>query len=716
MRVKLFILTAVFISLAVVGSGFLPQISFPTAKAGQDVTVVIRPHDSEKPNDGNQKAHDTLFISDNDSAQGDNEGLFVGDGPSGTAYDGHTLHAIQAFDLAHLSEGGSIPANAIVKSATMRLVGTGETNALEGNNVYALVTATRLNESNGVWDEDASSWFRANASNRWATPGGDGDAALRQVIRGKLNDQEINNYFNFDVKALTQDAVENRGGNLQILMNDAKVKTCVLGVCAPFSLLNYFSYNSGEVFNNPDDAPVEWPRLTVTYTIPDPQEIAGSVHVSGTENNLPQAATVRLETGSNGTWQPAMDPVTHQVAEVQTTDTWTFHYEVNAHEAAQDYRVVVTPPTGFGNGEASPAYGRNCGNPSQQTLSILEWANDNRLSDEGCTANRFYLHALPVPPSPELVFCVRDTDTHSPLGNAQIVVPTSFIAPNPDSPDYLVTQGSTGCTHPTYLNYTALKGEVGKDLSLAATRTDYEAKTQSWQFKDQLETQTITIDMVPRELVMVDPASKQAESLSASQTKTRVQVGFTLQGTSQAEVKDVVVHESLHANLKLEDTSSIDVQRIVNGVGRPVLFTAEKQNDRHFSVTVKDTLGAGTYQLLFDVTYSGPAGTNIPVDQWYGANAQCNELSSHDVAYISYTSNRARSLCARIGQGSLQKNSPDPVNPSTTQEGKFIGRTIVFPTKDRLRSDITIAGSEAIKRNPPPLFSQFYLPSGEEIP
>lgn len=54
--------------------------------------------------------------------------------------------------------------------------------------------------------------------------------------------------------------------------------------------------------------------------------------------------------------------------------------------------------------------------------------------------------------------------------------------------------------------------------------------------------------------------------------------------------------------------------------------------------------------------------------------------------------------------------------PATIYEAKLISYVVEFPNTNRLCNDVLFNRSDAVAKNPPPLFDQFYVPQGRETP
>ncbi len=321
--------------------------------------------------------------------------------------------------------------------------------------------------------------------------------------------------------------------------------------------------------------------------------------------------------------------------------------------------------------------------------------------------------------SASVVFCTRSALNQQPIKQVEITLLSSLVArSSPDYPYLFTRPQSNGisCTNPSHLNYEELEQHRGETLALEAKKANYQTKNITWPYQGQPD-QKIFIDLTSSEVSgtgLLTNVSKEASRLHSDETTTQVAIGFRVAGEGTS-VDGVTIHERFQSGMAFTALQTISLVRL--GTGGSLSLSPEAGWDStHFSVTIPEPLTEGDYQLRFDLDYSGPVGNTIAIDQASPTiSTTCADLAKNNYAFISYSSGTSK-FCASIPQGVLEKDSADTSIPVVRVEGKFIGQTISFPKQEGLKSDITIAGSEAVKRNPPPLFSQFYLPLGEEIP
>ncbi len=628
-------------------SGVTPSGRFfavPTTHADQDYTVVLQPHDASQPSDGNQPAHDVTLIGGNDTTHGGDDWVYVGDSSVGSA------HAIQEFNLGSLPTGGSIPSNATIKSATMRLTNLFWKGGGGVTSTYAFVTMTRMNVPDGIWNENATTWLRYDQGRTWVSPGGDGDTSLRQTLGGRLNSQPNYGYFNFDIKNFAQDAVQNRGGKLQLLMTAAQMKVCTLGVCVPIANSDFFSYQSGEYLSNPGFTPLVWPRLTVTYTVPDPKEISGRVWVDATHDPLTQNATVQLETkNAQGDWEIATDPVTHREARSQTKDTWSFRYDVNAQSAAYDYRVVVDPPVGFASGPTLPNYGTNCSAPSNRRPDALEWVGAKRLSKNGCTSNYFSV-SLPHGGPQISGYKFNDLDSDGIKDSNEVGVPGFTIRLYEEGAPQAVDSRVTSADAATLgkFQFTGLKANKKYRIE--------EVTREGWQQTSSPDAFALAQDRPERAVgnhvvggglqsdIINLSKTPTVSPLPTSQSETQVVVTFTV---TEGGAKNVVIREILADHLTL-------ASRDATFNGAP--FTLPSGASTSFDFQPTDTVGshdlaAGDYTLTFSVKYDGPLDVDQPIDSKKEDCLASARIEFKDAADPTHTN------CRTIPAGAIKKLS-----------------------------------------------------------
>jgi SprB repeat/Disaggregatase related repeat/Secretion system C-terminal sorting domain len=208
----------------------LPIIAFligsQTLVSAQTVTLTA----NKDANIWNNNAGDEL------KNYGNCDKLYI-NGPSGTAKDRQLIN----FDLS------SIPANAIISSATFRLVKTAGSNTSLNVSVHRLTAD--WTEGTGACGGSAgvANWQQRMTSTAWTTPGGDFNATAEATVAVAGNDT-----YNWTVTSLVQNWVNGTNGKYGLI---AKYTTENTNAEKEFA-----SSENGTAANRP--------QLIVTYTLP----------------------------------------------------------------------------------------------------------------------------------------------------------------------------------------------------------------------------------------------------------------------------------------------------------------------------------------------------------------------------------------------------------------------------------------------------------------
>lgn len=265
---------------SILAGSFLPMASDVRAAEKQKThSVTIRPHDDQRAEwrDGNHAAKDTYITNSNPSDKhGSEQKLSLRDVANSSG------RAIMEFDLTRLPGGTSIPQDATITRAALRL----HTKAFIAPDRVSGSIA-RLDVPQGAWNEDEANWYQYANGKPWNREGGDYDRDVAVRIDGAAvsHDREsegIHAWVDFEVKSLVQDAVRRREGRAQFFIKDVEeckfvyiswIKTCqqlprfFYAATGEFAAEDMWNTGDGLDF---DKSPQEyWPSLTVEYTLPE---------------------------------------------------------------------------------------------------------------------------------------------------------------------------------------------------------------------------------------------------------------------------------------------------------------------------------------------------------------------------------------------------------------------------------------------------------------
>ncbi len=708
--------------------GLSPAISPFVAQAAENHTVVIRPHDTAEPADGNQVARDvTLNAGWKDTNQGRQALIQIGK----LWHDDPKLadHAIQEFDIKHLPSGEVLPSNAIIDEAEFQVYFPGDILDMLSSGGQIKLTLERLALPDGEnWDEQNATWNEYRAGKKWQHPGGDGDASTRRKLtytyfKFGWGESSLNRPH-FDVTSLAQDAIEKRDGKLQLLLTDVSRLQCGIYVFGCSGAGHPFWYLSGDreiPERHIDDDPAKelltkgspdaWPTLTIKYHVPQPQEVSGHVKLNGGKD-LPATAgkaAVRLEYKNNeGDWVPAQDEQGKDLV-TETLDDWSFEYVVGPNSAAYDYRVVVDPPAGYQSGPHEAVPGPKCRNTSNRTDNKLAWVGDkHRLPDDSACKNNYFYVSKSGGGSSTTIQGYKYNDngqgTHDSngtkdsdemgLGGWRIQL---YEAGNPGQPiDTIVTSSKTDTVG--FYQFTNLdKKKRYRIEEVARENWQQTSAVDTFATPEERPTRDIgnhRLTLPPGSVGDITDLQKEVATpvLAANQSETNVTLRFVVRERS---VASAVIHEKLAANLKV-----VSPKAYFNGV--PVDIKVQDKG-AGFDFALDQPLPEGMYFLTFTVNYFGPADTDQPVD----FKAVTNDCFGSARIEFKSQEQAAQPQCRAFPEGAIRKQS-NTARLTITADAWLGNKSVTLGDKLKIgRDTLVISGGDVNKQSGSASFLDF---------